>query len=465
MATELYDDIVSLILSGENLSLEGPGGTGKSYNIKHAIRILKSKGKNCVCTAATGIAAIMLSEPIVVKPTINDVDGEDVNDVDCANTSPSQEIFEEVLETTTLHAWAGCQLAEEPVGNLITKIYKNAAVMRRWTQTDVLFIDEISMVAGEFFEKLNTIGKVIRKRPDEAFGGIQIVVSGDFHQLPPVKGQWVFTTEAWDECEFMIMEFDQPKRYPNINWFNTLLRIRQGEKDVNDINLLKSRVTAYQKYLNDQAERDDDGYIDVKPTVLYSTKAEVAIMNQKELDLLDTQAKTYFAHDEYKPKYKGSNNLEKYAKFMDDAIPHEITLKVGAQVMLKYNVDVPAGLANGSRGVVTQLLQDAVKVKWLNGKENVIEVQSWEKKDEDGKIIRTQIPFILAWALTIHKCQGCTLDYVICDLGKSVFAPGQAYVALSRVRDPSGLFISNFTPGCIKADTAASEYYYNTRNE
>ena len=195
----------------------------------------------------------------------------------------------------------------------------------------------------------------------------------------------------------------------------------------------------------------------VKPTVLNSRRIDVDFENDQELEKLGGPTKDFAAFDEFQPRNSHAR-AEHYFKQLDDAIPKYIYLKVGAQVMLKANLDIPGGLANGSRGVVTEILDAGVKVKWNNGKTTLVAKHTWLQEDKDGKAMRSQIPLILAWSLTIHKVQGCTLDLAVCNLGPSIFCPGQAYVALSRVRSLSGLYLSELYPSVINADQDALAY-------
>lgn len=147
---------------------------------------------------------------------------------------------------------------------------------------------------------------------------------------------------------------------------------------------------------------------------------------------------------------------------MDDAIPGVITLRIGAQVMLKANLNVDAGLVNGSRGVIVEISKDPpiIKVKFMSGKIYTIEKYEWDCSDREKEIkaVRFQIPLILAWSLTIHKTQSCTLDSIICNLGSSIFECGQAYVALSRARTLEGLYLSQFSPRAIKVNQKALKF-------
>ena len=194
--------------------------------------------------------------------------------------------------------------------------------------------------------------------------------------------------------------------------------------------------------------------------MLYATNFNTNAHNAEELERLPHPIETYAAVDTV-----GFNDLKFIKTQFDQIIPQTSTFCVGAQVMLKANLNVDSGLVNGSRGVVTQVLPQGVRVKFLNGDEILITPHIWsleipEKKDPEKSIknSRSQIPLILAWALTIHRSQACTLDYAICDLGYNIFTAGQAYVALSRVRNLEGLYLKTFVPESVFADSAAIQY-------
>jgi ATP-dependent DNA helicase PIF1 len=411
------------IENGQSVILHSAGGCGKSHILRALATHFANLGKKVCCTATTGIAAINLSVPGVG------------------------------IAGSTLHSWAGVGLADAPPQKLAARVRHDERARKRWKDTDILIIDEISMAGGEFLDKIDFVGRDIRREKSKPFGGLQIVFSGDFLQLPPVKDKFAFESFAWKEMDISPFILEEPKRYEDINWFQMLLRFRKAEHTSDDIKFLRTRVAAYQDYL----KNIDTSLKVVKPTVLYSKKIDVEYQNNQELEKLPGAYKEFPSID----TFQGFNLHAKYDHYMkplEDVIPKLIYLKVGAQVMLKANLDIEGGLANGSRGVVVELLSDSVKVKWINGLITIVSLHVWMQEDKDGKASRTQIPLILAWALTIHKVQGSTLDYAICDVGPSIFCPGQAYVALSRVRSSDGLLLSDFYPASIKADLTALEY-------
>lgn len=382
---------------------------------------MKERGLNVVCTATTGVAALNLYDK------------------------------ESGVTCSTFHRWAGIKLGKEPAQQLVMKVMHDDMARMNWTQTDVLVIDEMSMFGAELFEKIDYIGRRIRRRPNAPLGGLRVIFSGDFLQLPPVKDDWVFLTEAWTQLRLMPFIFREPKRYDDTEWFALLLRVRKGEQTKDDISRLKTRMQAYQDLKRNTTSED------IKPTILFSKRVDVKQHNDRELNKLTTPAFTFIAQDTFEP-YNDKARYDYYEKMVEDDVPKSVVLKVGAQVMLRKNMDTEAGLVNGSRGIAINLGPTFVDVKFVNGLVQRLTHTAWDVRDKEGSFSRSQIPLILAWASTIHKAQGSTIDYAVCDLGPSVFAEGQAYVALSRVRCFDGLFISQLYANCIKVDQLALEY-------
>lgn len=424
-----HPKIVKALDNGQSVLLHGPGGTGKSFLLRELASHFTDKGRIVYCTATTGIAAINLSIP------------------------------SKLIAGSTLHSWAGIGKGDDPPQKLVAKVNHNDAARKRWMETDILILDEVSMLGAELLDKLDFVGRSIRREKSLPFGGLQFIFSGDFLQLPPVNAKWAFESFVWKElaetfCPFIL---ETPKRYDDIEWFHRLLRFRKAEHTKEDIKFLHSRVSAYDAWLKSPASKDISS---VKPTMLHSKKVDVEFQNDRELKKLPGTPKDFIATDNFL-KYNNHARFDDYIKPLDDDIPRCISLNIGAQVMLKVNLDIKGGLANGSRGVVTELLgsdEGGVRVKWLNGKTTVVSVHTWIQEDKDGKATRTQMPLILAWSYTIHKSQGCTLDYAICDLGPSCWLEGMAYVALSRVRSSEGLLLVEFYPPVIKVHPSALEY-------
>jgi ATP-dependent DNA helicase PIF1 len=424
-----YDKILDTVLSGRHILLHGPGGVGKSYTLRYLAKTLRSEfGKNVYITATTGVAAVNLSD------------------------------MSRGLSVTTLHRFAGVGTAELDVNGLVSKIKSKHQSLKRWKKCQILIIDETSMLGGGLFQKLDSTGKIIRGNL-EPFGGIQLILSGDFLQLPPVKDNFLFLSQAYQDLNIRPFILEKAYRYDNLDFFELLSRVRMGVPSQEDIKILRARGRAHLKMqdLLLTLTNEKAGEV-IKPTMSYSKRADVDFFNHRELEKLEGDLITFNCVDTFTNK-KGSANQEEYFRLLDDAIPRSIQFKVGAQVMLKQNLDVDNCLVNGSRGVVSEIIKDeALIVKFLNGTKLRVDLGQWEIEDKYAKAKRVQIPFVLAWASTIHKLQSTTLDFVIADLGPSIFSPGQAYVALSRCRNIEGLFISEFIPSCIQADKEALKY-------
>jgi len=412
--------ILNLISSGKSVFITGPGGVGKSFLIKHIKSVFKKKVVSV--TALTGCAAVL-------------IDG------------------------TTLHSWSGLSpdSIDQPIEYIVDNIrYKPK---QRWKKTHVLIIDEISMLSKNIFEKLNVIGQTIRKN-NKPFGGIQIIVSGDFFQLPPIiKGntldvdKFCFCSSVWNDmfCNTTV-ELSKIMRQTDIQFIKVLNKIRKGIIDKDVINMLESRVNL--EYIND-----------IIPTQLFSMRHEVDNINNMHLVELDNiqvhKWSTQQLSGHHINKQLRSTLIKQWEN--DCQCEQQLFLAVGAQVVLLHNALQEAyNLINGSRGVIIEFNNDGDPIVQFKDVTIAIPKHSWEFENHSSglkyKII--QYPLKLAWALTIHKSQGMSLDCVIIDIN-NVFEEGQAYVALSRVKCLEGLFIKNMNPSKIKANQTVINYYCN----
>lgn len=423
--------INALIGEKRNVCLIGPGGTGKSYTIREVYDRLTLSGVCVHKTSTTGVSAIS-------------------------------------IKGVTLHRWAGCGIMQGTVEEIYEKFLRyNKLTRTRWLETDILIIDEISMLGQELLEKLDKIAKLITGK-NVVFGGIQVFLIGDFMQIPPVKDTYCFKSNLWPEFKFKYFKFTHAFRYNNKEYYNTLLRIRVGSPSEADLKLLSSRHKAYKKLIR-------EGTFNTRNyTYMFSTNRQADIHNVKEMAKIDRNEHIYNAVDKFYPndefaKKRGkltTKEFETYSDMMDGVIPRKTVLKKDALVMLRVNVDINEELANGSQGHVRGCkhkcnvdgvwFKDRVCIKFLNGKKEWIEPYNYELVVlNKGRFVRTQVPLIVCFGATIHKFQSTTLNNAVVDMGKSIFEDNQGYVALSRTRDPSNLYLSEYSTSSIKTNMEA----------
>lgn len=418
--TEKQNDAFECMKNGYNVFLTGPGGTGKSFLLKHFIEWYKEEKEDQLSkiyvSSTTGLSSLL-------------IDG------------------------ITINRYSGIGIGDKDVPELLKKINKMGHVKKRWNETGVLIIDEISMMDADLFDKIEILAKKIRKN-DLPFGGIQLILSGDFLQLPPVKSvNFCFNAFSWDLVINRIFYFDEIIRQDNQLLQQVLNKIRVGVVDEEVRNLLNSCL--HKELVN------SNGII---PTLLFSRKNMVSDYNQKEMTrLINTKVENYDFVAKYEFGKKVSESAKDYLKDLINQqyqIDEVITLSKFSQVML--NVNMPEkGLANGSRGIIIGFgTRNNPIVKFLNNIELEISPHEYNMEGDDGgNIKKIQIPLILAWAITIHKAQGMSLEFVQTDIGSSIFEYGQAYVVLSRIKNIEGLSLLNIDFSKIKAHPVIIDFY------
>ena len=412
---------------GENIFLTGPAGSGKSTLVAAIVRWAIANRKVCDVTAMTGCAALLLG-----------------------------------VKAKTLHSWAAIGLGRGTAEQLATDILKSTYAKKRWKRADILIIDEISMMSPELFEKLNSVGKRVRGGT-KPWGGLQLILCGDFYQLPPVVrepvaavGKYAFDAPAWKAANLTPVLLTRIERQTD-HVFQTLLNeARVGQLSDTSIQILKSR-----QGLNWKEQQ-------IRPTLLFSRNADVDSINAANLSALGKPLRTYDAHTVLEPpeddpamEIPKGDLLERLVTRMDadSSYVSRLELCEGCQVMLVYNMDMEKGLVNGSRGVIVGFRADGAPfVQFLRGDPVAIPYNDWTCNDCPA-LKRRQLPLRVAYAVTIHKSQGATLDCALVDIGTSTFECGQAYVALSRVRDLESLYVWNFNPARVMADRRVVEFY------
>jgi len=418
---------VAAIQRGKNIFLTGAGGTGKSHTIRSIVSWAAIVGKQVAVTAMTGCAALLLS-----------CDGQSAK---------------------TLHSWAGVGLGRESVQELVDAILKKRKALRRWTSTQILIVDEISMMQVDFLEKLDLIARRLRKQPTKRFGGLQLVFAGDFCQLPPVSAgltSFVFESALWSELIDETHNLIQIVRQADPVFQGILTEARMGALSEASIAALRKRVGL--------SWSDNE----IKPTLLYSKNAQVDRINRENMEALTGERRSFEPKTVVRERAATAVSIsdpvvQKELNHLDKDAPYEQSLElcVGAQVMLIANIDQERGLVNGSRGVVTGYNSSGLPLVRFIGRKDpeIIDRHNWWLTEPDDSVGRAQIPLRVAYAITIHKSQGATLDSALIDIGASTFEYGQAYVALSRCKSLEALYIFKLDPMKILCHPKVRTFY------
>jgi hypothetical protein len=379
---------LSVMLGGNSVFLTGPPGAGKTYVLNEFVRRAERAGKKVAVTASTGIAATHIGG-------------------------------------TTIHSWSGLGIRDQLNDYDKQWLQSNDRLRKRYLATDVLVIDEVSMLHGARLDMVNEACKLLRE-DNAPFGGLQMVLVGDLFQLPPVSRgselvDFAHTSGAWEELAPKICYLTEQHRQQNDGLLSLLQAMRDGQVDEWQAVGLHERLQ----------QTPPDGQ---PVTRLFAHNADVETINQTHLTAIKTESKMYTM------RTKGAAaKIEQLSKSV--LAPEQLELKEGAEVMFVAN-NFASGFVNGTRGKVARF-SDGMPVVELatSGREVKVEQHSWSLQ-EDGKVRAevTQLPLRLAWAITIHKSQGMSLDAAEIDLSRS-FTPGMGYVALSRVRSLEGIYL------------------------
>ncbi|MBY0553119.1 AAA family ATPase [bacterium] len=389
--------------SGENIFLTGGAGSGKSYVIRE---FMKDKDdKQMPILASTGAAAVLLGG-------------------------------------RTFHSFFGLGILEGGVHATFKRMQENKNLLKRLKKVEGVVIDEISMIPGDALMLAEAISQHAREST-LPWGGLRVIAVGDFGQLPPVtkngqKRDWCFLNEVWQKSGFQMCELHLNQRIKNNEFLNVLDDIRNGQ--------MTARV---HDFLNDRTKQHDE---DHPGTRLFPRREQSEGYNQKKLaEINETEL---IVDSIYLGEQKYIDILGKSAP-----VPAQLKLKVGCRVLFLKN-DLQKRWVNGTRGTLVHFEADHLVVRKDGGREVKVEKISFSLLDADANVKASviQFPVNLAYATTIHKSQGATLDELWCDLG-SLWEPGHAYVALSRLRDPSGLHIVRWHPRSFIIDPAVQKFY------
>ncbi|KAL6708573.1 DNA helicase [Coniothyrium glycines] len=456
--SEEQHNVLNLVIEHKkSVFFTGSAGTGKSVLLREIIAGLRKRyvrePDRVAVTASTGLAACNIGG-------------------------------------VTLHSFAGIGLGKEPAEDLVKKIRRNAKAKQRWLRTKVLIMDEVSMVDGELFDKLEQIARTIRNN-GRPFGGIQLVITGDFFQLPPVpesgrQAKFAFDACTWTTSIEHTIGLHHVFRQKDPVFANMLNEMREGR-------LSQDSIARFRTLSRDLPKSTED----IEATELFPTRPEVDRANESRMKHLEGREYMFDARDGgTAPTKEQRDRLLQHCM-----VPERLTLKKGAQVMLVKNMDDT--LVNGSLGKVTMFMTEQMFNSYKEDEEAFLKSgpseeetkqmemreklgvstqqiypivrfaiadgttrdllckrEEWKVELPNGEVqaSRSQIPLILAWALSIHKAQGQTLERVRVDLGR-VFEKGQAYVALSRATSMAGLQILRFDPRKVIAHEKVRLFY------
>lgn len=392
---------------GQSLLILGSGGVGKSFLIKQFYNwVTTTQQKTMYLTSTTGISAYNIGG-------------------------------------ITINSFMGIGTGELPVQTLINRLKYKTSIKNRIKMTDILVIDEISMMSASVFEKINHICQIL-KRSNKPFGGIQIILTGDFLQLEtifnttnlnnnPCDNRLIIESELFKKMfsKSTIILQENFRQKTDTTYIDILMRIRKGVQTESDIKILQSRLL----------ETDNNTLIH-----LVSSNKKAQMINSKQLNKICSKDILFESQFSRYGNTETCDLLEKELRlqFSQRGID-TIKLRKGCRVLLIKNLDISLGLVNGSIGTVKDFIDNKVVIEFDNGVTEKIGKIDWELEMDNSKVVATQIPFMLAYSITIHRCQGISLDKAILDL-EDCFCNHMVYVALSRVRSLDGIYLHSFDP-------------------
>jgi ATP-dependent DNA helicase PIF1 len=389
---------LAILKTGANVFLTGEPGSGKSFVTRDYVSYLKRHGIAPAVTASTGIAATHIGG-------------------------------------MTIHAWSGIGIKKHLSEYEVDAIASREHVAKRIRRTRVLIIDEVSMLDAATLDAVDSVCRAVYNAPDQAFGGMQIVLVGDFFQLPPIakmgdEAQFAFRSTAWREAKPVVCYLSEQHRQEDPRFLEVLSAIRRDEVDEMHFEILSERLGVH-------------GSVDPDMTRLFSHNEDVDSINSSRLGKIEGSEKVY--------QMTSMGN-----EFLVDALkrgclsPEKLVLKKGAKVMFTKN-SIDRKYVNGTQGVVDTFASNGYPIIRLKNDVTVlVDMTDWTIEDA-GKVKASisQLPLRLAWAMTIHKSQGMSLDAAVMDLSQT-FAYGQGYVALSRVRTLEGMYLLGINPRALQ---------------
>jgi ATP-dependent DNA helicase PIF1 len=430
-------------ITGDNVFITGPAGTGKSRLIKDIVEYSLKYNKNIQVCSTTGCSTDVLRQIGIRK-------------------------------AYTIHSFSGLGYNELPLPLLIRKIKKSKYYRNNWTDVEILIIDEVSMVSKQMFEYLDSIARAVR-RDDRPFGGIQVIFTGDFYQLPPVgkkeypdSNKFCFESPIFhdifqiENCVLLKRIF----RQTDITYKKMLNQVRIGKITRSTIKKLEERVCTF-------TPKDEHDVWPTRFVPLSYTANKINKEHMKKLDAPDNPVRIFEMTETRNPDIKKKDNDFELAYLHRNVNAlNKLKLCIGTQVMHLVNIKDPKNpnkldLFNGTQGVVIGFDGSGYPiVRFLRKLENgefeyfvrIVAPHTW-KSEKHINVSVSQIPLIMAWALTIHKAQGLEFLRIIIDIGSDIFACGQTYVALSRCKSWDGLYISDLDITKIRISTPVRIFY------
>ncbi|MFN8845810.1 MAG: DEAD/DEAH box helicase [Bdellovibrionales bacterium] len=393
---------LELLNSGENVFLTGGAGCGKSFVVKHFTRDLNSKQMPIL--ASTGAAAVLLGG-------------------------------------RTFHSFFGLGIMEGGVEATFQRASHDKRLLKRLREIEGVILDEVSMISGQTLDLAESLARQARES-QLPWGGLRVIAVGDFAQLPPITrtGQrdWAFQSASWKNSGFLAYRLTHNERIQDESYLSILNKVRDG--------IVDQKV---KEFLDEHTFEHSD---EDTATRLFSRRDQSLDYNLKRLAEIDN-------NEVIIPSIYFGSERHQEMMMKTSPVPKELRLKVGAEVMFIQN-DPSKRWVNGTRGTVVEIEDDKITVGKRQGRDVTVEKQQFSQLDADGNVVASviQFPLTLAYATTIHKSQGATLDELWCDLS-NLWEPGQAYVALSRLRYARGLKILRWTPRSIRVDPFVRQFY------
>jgi hypothetical protein len=414
-----HEAFAVLLQSNDNVFLTGVAGSGKSFLIN---RYLRHSGEDFPILASTGAAAILVGG-------------------------------------RTFHSFFGLGILEGGVTATVDRALKNPRLCKRLKTTDGVIIDEVSMISGTVLSAAEAICRKARGA-DEPWGGMRVIAVGDFAQLPPVNPHWersqgkrrnpgeglapralrdwAFLDDSWLRSEFIPAVLPETMRTSEPELLHALNRVRSGRLDPRTTQFLNSRCVP--------SPADFDG------TRLFGRRVDTERFNLEKLEGIGARLETF--DTAYVGKDKSVEDFKRHAP-----VPERLQLKEGALVMIRQN-DPEGKWVNGSVGHLRKITRECLSIELASGREVEIQPATFQMLDAEGQAVAsaTNFPVNLAYAMTVHKAQGATLEQLRVDL-RGLWEPGQAYVALSRARGAGGLYIEGWNPRSIIVDPVVEEFH------